>query len=175
MGPTGLRRIWPPSSPYHSTEEASFLSGAVFTVTGNGRVTRYFDPEPTAEIKKDGAPWNVDELIETMPLPCSRTSSPRRRATMGMLFAVRGDRADQHTAVGGTPPETRRAAGPTTSVGPPHVSATGGRSGQACWLAIPRYSPRRYSRSGPAWAASAPKPAARERKPGSVSECANSP
>jgi hypothetical protein len=48
-------------------------------------------------------------------------------------------------------------------------------TGQACWLAIPRYSPRRYSRSGPAWAASAPKPAARERKPGSVSECANSP
>ena len=103
-----------PFLPYRSTEEASFISGAVFTVTGNGRVTRYSDPEPTAEIKKDGAPWSVDELIETMPLPCSRTSSPRRRATMGMLFAVRGDRADQHTAVRGTPPDTRRAAGPTT-------------------------------------------------------------
>ena len=78
------------------------------------RVTLYSDPEPTAEIKKDGAPWSVDELIETVPLPCSRTWSPRRRATLGMLFAVRGDRADEHTAVSGTPPETRRAAGATT-------------------------------------------------------------
>jgi hypothetical protein len=103
-----------PFLPCRSTEEASFISGAVFAVTGNGRVMLYFDPEPTAEIKKDGAPWSVDKLIETMPLPCSRTYAPRRRATMGMLFAVRGDRADQHTAVRGTPPETRRAAGPTT-------------------------------------------------------------
>jgi hypothetical protein len=57
-----------PFLPYRSTEEASFISGAVFTVTGNGRVTLYSDPEPTAEIQKDGAPWSVDELIETVPL-----------------------------------------------------------------------------------------------------------
>jgi hypothetical protein len=41
---------------YRSIEEASFISGAVFRVPGNGRVMLYFDPEPTAEIKKDGAP-----------------------------------------------------------------------------------------------------------------------
>ena len=29
-------------------------------------MTLYSDPEPTAEIKKDGAPWSVDELIETV-------------------------------------------------------------------------------------------------------------
>jgi hypothetical protein len=90
------------------------ISGAVFTVTGNGRVTLYSDPEPTAEIKKDGAPWSVDELIETVPLPCSRTYVSSATRNDGDDFAVRGDRADQHTAVRGTPPETRRAAGPTT-------------------------------------------------------------
>jgi hypothetical protein len=35
-----------PFLPYRSTEEASFISGAVFTVTGNGRVTLYSDLEP---------------------------------------------------------------------------------------------------------------------------------
>jgi hypothetical protein len=57
-GRWGLRacRGYGPFLPYRSTEEASFISGAVFTVIGNGRVTLYSDPEPTAEIKKDGAP-----------------------------------------------------------------------------------------------------------------------
>ena len=164
-----------PFLPYRLTEEASFISGAVFTVTGNGRVTLYSDPEPTAEIKKDGAPWSVDKLIETVPLPCSRTYAPRRRATLGMISP------SGTTGQTSTPPFVELHQRPGVRRGqplgrpPPHVSATGGRSGQACWLAIPRYSPRRYSRSGPAWAASAAKPAARERKPGSVSECANSP
>ena len=47
--------------------------------------------------------------------------------------------------------------------------------GQACWLAMPMYSPIRYSKSRPFSAASAPAPAARVRNPGSVSERPNSP
>jgi len=113
-----------PFLPYHSTEEASFISGAVFTVTGNGRVMLYSDPEPTAE--KDGAPWSVDELIETVPLPCSRTWSPRRRATMGMI-SLSGA-----TGQISTPPFVELHQRPGARRGqplgrpPPHVSATGG-------------------------------------------------
>ena len=55
---------------------------------------------------RDGAPTLLKDL----------RSSATRNA--GDDFALRDDRADQHTAVRGTPPETRRAAGPTTRSAP---------------------------------------------------------
>jgi len=46
---------------------------------------------------------------------------------------------------------------------------------QRCWLAKPMYSPRRYSKSTPAFSTTACVPAARARNPGRVRERAYSP
>ena len=51
-----------PFVAYLTTEEASFISEAVFSITANGRVSLYSDPVPIQEMKKDDSPWTVEEL-----------------------------------------------------------------------------------------------------------------
>jgi 3-oxoacyl-[acyl-carrier protein] reductase len=57
-----------PFVAYLATDEAAFITGAVFSVTANGRVALYSDPLPVAEIQHDGLPWTVDELSRVAPL-----------------------------------------------------------------------------------------------------------
>ncbi|XVU27884.1 SDR family NAD(P)-dependent oxidoreductase [Actinoplanes sp. CA-054009] len=52
---------------YLATEEASFINGAVFSVTGDGQVALYSEPVHVSRIKKDGAVWTVDELSKQVP------------------------------------------------------------------------------------------------------------
>jgi 3-oxoacyl-[acyl-carrier protein] reductase len=52
---------------YLSSEEAYYISGAVFSITANGRITLYSDPVPTQTIKKDDGPWTMEELFEVVP------------------------------------------------------------------------------------------------------------
>jgi 3-oxoacyl-[acyl-carrier protein] reductase len=56
-----------PFVAYLATVEAAGISGAVFSVTANGRIALYSDPVPAAEIKKADSPWTVDELIREVP------------------------------------------------------------------------------------------------------------
>ncbi|AJG98212.1 hypothetical protein LF65_01607 [Clostridium beijerinckii] len=56
-----------PFVAYLATKEAAYISGSVFSVTANGRVTIYSDPEPKNTIKKNDAPWTMDELIKVVP------------------------------------------------------------------------------------------------------------
>ncbi|MFB5678855.1 SDR family NAD(P)-dependent oxidoreductase [Paenibacillus terreus] len=56
-----------PFVAYLATGEASFISGAVFSITANGRLSLYSDPEPACEINKNDDPWTVEELIKTVP------------------------------------------------------------------------------------------------------------
>jgi len=55
-----------PFLAYLATEEASFISGAVFSVAGDARVSLYTEPKEASRIKKDDGPWTVDELIGTV-------------------------------------------------------------------------------------------------------------
>jgi 3-oxoacyl-[acyl-carrier protein] reductase len=50
-----------------ATDEAASVSGAVFSVTANGRVALYSDPVPVAEIAHGGLPWTLDELSRAVP------------------------------------------------------------------------------------------------------------
>ncbi|MEH7096495.1 SDR family NAD(P)-dependent oxidoreductase [Neobacillus vireti] len=52
---------------YLCTEPGSYVNGAVFTVTGGGRISVYSDPKIINEIKKADEPWSVDELIKQVP------------------------------------------------------------------------------------------------------------
>jgi 3-oxoacyl-[acyl-carrier protein] reductase len=56
-----------PFVAYLATAEAGYISGAVFSITASGRVARYSDPAPLAEIKKTDGPWTVEELIAAVP------------------------------------------------------------------------------------------------------------
>lgn len=56
-----------PFLAYLCTEEASYINGAVFTVTGGGRISLYSEPKIIKEIKKTEEPWTVSELIEQIP------------------------------------------------------------------------------------------------------------
>lgn len=56
-----------PFIAYLCTEDASFISGSVFSVTGAGRIDLYSEPRLARKIRKDGSPWTVDELKETVP------------------------------------------------------------------------------------------------------------
>jgi len=56
-----------PFVAYLATQEANFISGSVFSVTADGRVTLYAEPVPAAEIKKNDGPWTVEELIGSAP------------------------------------------------------------------------------------------------------------
>jgi 3-oxoacyl-[acyl-carrier protein] reductase len=52
---------------YLCTEQASYVNGAVFTVTGGGRISLYSEPKIINEIKKTDEPWTVDELVKQVP------------------------------------------------------------------------------------------------------------
>ena len=52
---------------YLSSEEAANISGAVFSVTGGGRVSLYSEPIHVSEIDKTGEPWTIDELRREVP------------------------------------------------------------------------------------------------------------
>lgn len=54
-----------PFIAYLCTEEASDVSGSVFTVTGAGKIGLYSEPKVTKKIQKDGSPWTVEELKKT--------------------------------------------------------------------------------------------------------------
>ncbi|MGO4542444.1 SDR family NAD(P)-dependent oxidoreductase [Paenibacillus sp. 2TAB19] len=56
-----------PFLAYLATEEAGSINGAVFSVTGDARVTLYTEPVQASTIKKDEGPWTLEELIETVP------------------------------------------------------------------------------------------------------------
>jgi len=56
-----------PFLAYLSTEEAAFISGAVFSVTGDARISLYTEPQQANKIKKYDGPWSVEELIHTVP------------------------------------------------------------------------------------------------------------
>jgi 3-oxoacyl-[acyl-carrier protein] reductase len=56
-----------PFIAYLSTEDASFISGSVFSVTADGRIDIYSEPVPHAQIKKNDAPWTVEELKSAVP------------------------------------------------------------------------------------------------------------
>lgn len=56
-----------PFVAYLATEEASYISGAVFSITANGRVSLYSDPVLIQEMKKADIPWTVEELIKVVP------------------------------------------------------------------------------------------------------------
>ena len=56
-----------PFVAYLATDEAAFISGAVFSVTASGRVALYSEPAPLQTIQKDGSAWTVEELIQTAP------------------------------------------------------------------------------------------------------------
>ncbi|MCJ7585614.1 MAG: SDR family oxidoreductase [Anaerolineales bacterium] len=56
-----------PFVAYLATEEATYISASVFSITASGRVTLYSDPAPTQTIRKDDSPWTVEELIKVAP------------------------------------------------------------------------------------------------------------
>lgn len=56
-----------PFLAYLATEEAAYISGAVFTVTAAGRVSLYSETSHTADIVKEDAPWTVEELATAVP------------------------------------------------------------------------------------------------------------
>lgn len=56
-----------PFMAYLCSEEAGGVIGAVFSVTGDGRVTLFKEHSDACTIKKDDGPWTMDELIETAP------------------------------------------------------------------------------------------------------------
>ncbi len=41
---------------------------AVFTVTGDSRVTIYAEPKVSQTIKKDNESWELEELIDAVPV-----------------------------------------------------------------------------------------------------------
>jgi 3-oxoacyl-[acyl-carrier protein] reductase len=56
-----------PFVAYLCSGEAAFISGAVFTVTADSRISLYAEPGEAGTIRKHDGPWTVDELIETVP------------------------------------------------------------------------------------------------------------
>lgn len=56
-----------PFLAYLATQEAAYISGAVFVVTGSGRISLFSDPTITKTISKDDSPWTLDELIKVAP------------------------------------------------------------------------------------------------------------
>ena len=56
-----------PFVAYLCTNEAEFINGAVFTVTGDSRLTLYSEPSAANTIKKENSPWEIEELIQIVP------------------------------------------------------------------------------------------------------------
>lgn len=57
-----------PFLAYLATKEAEYTNGAIFSVTGDARVTLYTEPQDASTIKKNDGPWTMEELIETVPM-----------------------------------------------------------------------------------------------------------
>lgn len=57
-----------PFLAYLSTEEAAYINGAVFHVTGSGEVNLFSEPALLQQgLYKQGNPWTVAELSEAVP------------------------------------------------------------------------------------------------------------
>jgi 3-oxoacyl-[acyl-carrier protein] reductase len=56
-----------PFLAYLATDEAAYINGEVFSVTTAGRVGLYGGFTIVAEIKKNDAPWTLDELATAVP------------------------------------------------------------------------------------------------------------
>jgi len=56
-----------PFLAYLSTDEAKDINGAVFSVTGDARITLYTEPSEANTIKKNDGPWSMEELVEAVP------------------------------------------------------------------------------------------------------------
>lgn len=56
-----------PFLAYLCTENAHYINGAVFSLTGRGRISLYSEPVITNEIRKDTGRWSVEELIDKVP------------------------------------------------------------------------------------------------------------
>lgn len=56
-----------PFLAYLCTEEAAYISGAVFSVTASGKIDVYSEPERIRQIWKKDAPWTMEELMEAVP------------------------------------------------------------------------------------------------------------
>lgn len=52
---------------YLASDEASEISGSVFSVTGGGDIALYSDPVHISRIAKSGSPWTMEELREAVP------------------------------------------------------------------------------------------------------------
>lgn len=56
-----------PFLAYLCTEDASFISGSVFTVKGSGKIDLFSEPIITNRIWKKGESWTVEELKSAVP------------------------------------------------------------------------------------------------------------
>ena len=56
-----------PFLAYLCTEDADYISGSVFGVTGAGRIEYFSEPEITSVISRDDRPWKVEELKKEVP------------------------------------------------------------------------------------------------------------
>lgn len=56
-----------PFLAYLSIPEAAYINGAVFEVTGGGRISLFSESVMTKTITKTDSPWTLDELIEAAP------------------------------------------------------------------------------------------------------------
>lgn len=56
-----------PFVAYLATDAAAHISGSIFSITANGRISLYSDPVIIKEIKKDNSPWTITELIKEAP------------------------------------------------------------------------------------------------------------
>jgi hypothetical protein len=52
---------------YLASADAATISGAVFSVTGNGQVALYSEPVHISRIEKIGDAWTMDELRKQVP------------------------------------------------------------------------------------------------------------
>lgn len=56
-----------PFLAYLCTEEAAYISGAVFSVKASGKIDVYCEAERIKQISKEDEPWSVKELIDQVP------------------------------------------------------------------------------------------------------------
>lgn len=56
-----------PFLAYLCTEDAGYISGSVFGVTGAGRIEYFSEPEITSVISREDRPWKVEDLKKEVP------------------------------------------------------------------------------------------------------------
>lgn len=56
-----------PFLAYLCTEDAAYISGSVFGVTGAGRIEYFSEPEITSVISRENRPWDVEALKKEVP------------------------------------------------------------------------------------------------------------